>query len=262
MSSRIPSAPSEGAKGAGLESGGTTAGAGAGGTASTGSAGAAPTGELAGIIGGAASVSGGVGVAGLGNKCMILPVKVLSNGSGSLDTIAEGVIWAAYHGAKVLSMSLGIYRRSPVVEKALDYALKKDVVITASAGNNGSENDPIKAPHLPSTHPGVIEVAATDANDKKASFSNFGKTVSVAAPGVDILATLPTSQGSYGSMSGTSMAAPHAAGLAGLIRSAHPDWNREQVKKWMEQSANKLGGTGFSPLYGHGRIDAFAAVSK
>jgi subtilisin family serine protease len=207
----------------------------------------------------AASANNGVGVVGVGAGISIMPVKVLGAGA-SEATIADGVIWAADHGAKVITMSLGLYKRSPVFEKALGYALGKGVTITASAGNNNAENDPEKAPHLPSTYPGVIEVAATDAADQKASFSNFGKTVSVAAPGVNILSTVPG--GRYAKMSGTSMAAPHAAGLAALILSNHPDWKPAQVKAAMEASAKDFGKPGFDPIFGFGRIDAFAAVQK
>jgi thermitase len=207
----------------------------------------------------AAAANNALGVVGVAPGVSIMPVKVL--GAGATEaTIADGVIWAADHGANVITMSLGLYKRSPVFEKALGYALGKGVTITASAGNNNAENDPEKAPHLPSTYPGVIEVAAIDSADQKASFSNFGKTVSVAAPGVNILSTVPG--GGYKRMSGTSMAAPHAAGLAALILSNHPDWKPAQVKAAMEQSAKDNGTAGFDPIFGFGRIDALAAVQK
>jgi subtilisin family serine protease len=207
----------------------------------------------------AATANNAIGGVGVAPGVSIMPVKALGAG-GSEATITDGVMWAADHGANVITMSLGLYKRSPVFEKALGYALSKGITITASAGNNNAENDPEKAPHLPSTYPGVIEVAATDAADQKASFSNFGKTVSVAAPGVDILSTVPG--GGYAKMSGTSMAAPHAAGLAALILSNHPDWKPAQVKAALEQSAKDFGKPGFDPIYGFGRIDALAAVQK
>lgn len=207
----------------------------------------------------AAAANNGQGVIGVGGNVSIMPVKVL--GAGATEaTIADGVIWAADNGAHVATMSLGLYRRSPVFERALQYALDKGVTLTASAGNNNAENDPEKYPHLPSTHPGVIEVAATDSNDQKASFSNFGKTVSVAAPGVNILSTLPG--GKYGAKSGTSMAAPHVAGLAGLIISKNPGIKPAQVKRIIEASAKDFGAPGFDPIFGHGRADALAAVQK
>jgi subtilisin family serine protease len=208
------------------------------------------------------NAEGGAGVApGVG----LMSVKVLdARGGGSDATIAEGIVYAADHGAKVASMSLGLYKRSKVIEDALQYALDHDVVLVASAGNNNAENDPVAAPHLPSTFPGVIEVAATDAKDAKARFSNFGKTVSVAAPGVDILSTLPTySVGrdlNYGMMSGTSMASPFVAGVAGLVRSQFPNLTNKEVKAKIEASADDLGTKGFDTTFGHGRVNALNAV--
>ena len=214
-----------------------------------------------------ASAFNATGGAGVAPGCGLMVVQVLDErGGGSNATISDGIVWATDHGARIISMSLGIYATSPVLEKALQYALDHDVVLCASAGNNGSENDPVAHPHLPSTYPGVIEVAATDARDRTTSFSNYGKTVSVAAPGDDILATYPTYLRSttpgYRRLSGTSMAAPFAAGVCGLIRSQHPDWNRLQVREALEKSATDLGDPGFDPRYGHGRVDAAAAVAR
>lgn len=215
----------------------------------------------------AAMADNNEGVAGMAPQCGLMIVQVLdANGSGSEDSIAQGIVWAADHGAKVMTMSLGLYKRSDVVEKALQYALDKDVVLVASAGNSNKKNDPVTAPHLPSTYPGVVEVAATDKNDKKAYFSNYGKTVTVAAPGVDILSTVPTyptgdaSTTTYATMSGTSMASPCAAGVIGLIRAKHPDWNREQVVEHLKKSTTDLGTPGFDETFGNGRVDALKAV--
>lgn len=211
-----------------------------------------------GIFGAAAN--NGQGIAGIAPGCGIMAVQISdqATGQGSDATIAEGIIWAADHGAGVMSISQGIYKHSKVLEDALQYALDKDVVICASAGNNNAENDPKTAPHLPSTYPGVIEVAATDSNNQKASFSNWGKTVTVAAPGVDILSTVPGKK--YQLMSGTSMAAPCAAGVVGLIRSRFPNFDREQVKEHLCKTAQDLGEKGFDKKYGYGLVDAAAAV--
>ncbi|MEB3284277.1 MAG: S8 family serine peptidase [Candidatus Sericytochromatia bacterium] len=214
----------------------------------------------------AAIANNGEGVAGVAPKAGLMAVKVLdARGRGSDATIAEGVVHATDKGAKVITMSLGLYKRSPVLEEALQYALDRDVVLVASAGNNNALNDPTSAPHLPSTHPGVIEVAATDDQDKKARFSNFGKTVSVAAPGVNILSTLPTykvgREVGYGKMSGTSMASPFVAGLAALVRSEFPAMKQAEVKAHIEKMADDLGAEGFDQYFGHGRINALKSVS-
>jgi len=206
----------------------------------------------------AAAALNGVGVAGIAPDAGLMPVQVLNAGGGGSDaTIAEGIVWAADNGAKVMTMSLGLYKRSKVLEEALQYALDKDVTLVASAGNNNILNDPETAPHLPSTYPGVIEVAATDVNNQKARFSNFGKTVTVAAPGVDILSTVP---GSYKKMSGTSMASPAAAGVVALIRTKYPSLKQAQVKAHLEKTAKDLGDPGFDQYFGHGLVDAAAAV--
>jgi subtilisin family serine protease len=211
-----------------------------------------------------ASLGNGAGGAGVAPGVSLMAIQVLSsNGSGTTKSIALGFTYAASNGAKVINASLAVYRRDKVLEAAIQQALDRDVAIVASAGNLGKENDPETAPHLPSTHPGVIEVAATDASDRVAEFSNFGKTVTVAAPGVDVWSTLPTKNGApgYGLMSGTSMASPCAAGVVALIRSQHPGWSRTQVKAHLEARAVDLGAAGFDPRFGHGRIDALKAVS-
>lgn len=217
----------------------------------------------------AAAIGNGQGGAGVAPECGLMIVQVLDdNGSGSEASIADGIVWGADHGAKVMTMSLGLYKRSKVVEDALQYALDRDVVLCASAGNSNKLNDPVTAPHLPSTYPGVIEVAASDSQDKKASFSNFGKTVSVAAPGVEILSTVPTYPSSdaggtnYAKMSGTSMASPFAAGVVALIRSRHPEWKRDRVRQALEASAKDLGAAGFDQTYGNGRVDVLKAVQQ
>lgn len=203
---------------------------------------------------------GGVGIGGLAS---IMPVKILKYGSGTDDAIAEGIVWAADNGANVMTMSIGIYRSSKPIEDALKYALDKGITITASAGNKNQEYDI----HLPSTYPGVIEVASTDEKDQKSSFSNFGKKVSVAAPGTAILSTLPTytlkgKPLNYGKLSGTSMAAPHVAGLAALILSQKPNLKGNEVTKIIESSSKDLGEPGWDRIYGHGRIDALAALKS
>jgi subtilisin family serine protease len=154
-------------------------------------------------------------------------------------------------------MSWGFYRRSRVLEDALQYALDHDAVLVASAGNNHARNEPKTAPHLPSTYPGVIEVAAVDHDAVAARFSNFGRTVSVAAPGVDILSSVP---GGYELKSGTSMAAPHVAGVAALVRSQFPELGWQAVKQRLEATARDLGEAGPDEVYGAGLVDAAAAL--
>jgi subtilisin family serine protease len=215
--------------------------------------------HVAGIA--AASADNGVGVAGVAPKASLMVVKIMdANGRGDDATFAAGLIHAVDHGAKVVSMSFGAGKRSPLFEDALRYALDRDVVLVASAGNENVQNDPVDRPHLPSTFPGVIEVAATTGDDRKARFSNYGDTVSLAAPGVEIFATFRLKFGGYGMFSGTSMAAPMVAAVATMVRGLHPTWTRQQVRDHLERTADDLGPPGRDPRFGAGRLNAARAV--
>ncbi|MSR48371.1 MAG: peptidase S8 [Planctomycetes bacterium] len=159
----------------------------------------------------AARTNNGVGIAGVGYDCSVMPVKVLnSGGSGAWDGVANGINWAADNGADVISMSLGGSSGSSTVEAAVNYAWGLNVLVVAAAGNSGST-----APSYPAWYANCIAVASTDSNDTRSSFSNYGSWVDVAAPGRDIYATYDGN--SYATLSGTSMACPHVAGEAGLL---------------------------------------------
>lgn len=177
--------------------------------------------HVSGTIG--AATNNSKGVAGINWQVKILAIKVLaSNGAGSLDAVARGVVYAADNGAKVINMSLGGYENSRTMAEAVSYALGKNVTVVAAAGNNGTSQI-----GYPAGYPGVISVAASDSQDKRASFSSYGSWVKIAAPGVGIYSTFPGSQ--YRSMSGTSMASPHVAGAAALLLARNPNLTPDQV---------------------------------
>ena len=209
----------------------------------------------------AAMTNNKVGIAGFAPNVKIMPIRVLDNGgSGTSADVANGIIWAADHGAQVISMSLG-GRGNPQVKKdAVDYALAKDSVLVAAMGNYG-DNSQI----FPAAQPGVLAVGATDSADKRASFSQYGKWISVTAPGVSILSTFPTYNTSgkknYGSISGTSMATPAAAGVVALIRSQFPEMNGVEVKAQLERGTDDLGEPGYDTYFGHGRINVAKALT-
>ncbi|MBW7473687.1 S8 family peptidase [Paenibacillus oenotherae] len=210
--------------------------------------------HVAGII--AASVNNGEGVAGLSWYNKVLPVKVLdSSGAGSTYSVAEGIIWATDHGAKVINMSLGNYAQAEFLHDAIKYAYDHDVVLVAASGNDNTER-----PGFPAAYPEVFAVASTDADGSKSSFSNYGDYIDVAAPGASIASTYPGSQ--YAALSGTSMASPHVAALAGLIRSINPDLSNEEVMKIMRTSAQDLGDKGKDNYFGYGQIDVVRALEK
>jgi thermitase len=203
-----------------------------------------------------------IGVAGYAPGVKVMPVRVLDNrGSGSWADVASGIMWAADNGAKVISLSLGGGMDSQLVGDAVKHALSKDAVVVAAMGNSGREQK-----SYPAAYPGVMAVGATDSNDNRANFSQFGPWISVSAPGVGILATFPTYASGmpgkeYGSISGTSMATPAVAGLAALVRSQWPELKQEQVKAHLEATSDERGEAGFDKYYGHGRINVLKALS-
>ncbi len=207
--------------------------------------------HVAGTI--AAETNNGVGVAGVMWQAQILPLKVLSNrGSGSSDDVAAAIRYAADQGADAINMSLGSRSCSQTIADAVNYAYDKGVVIVAAAGNSGSSIG------YPAKHAPVIAVGATDHNDHKAYFSNYGDELDVVAPGVSIFSTVPNN--GYDAFSGTSMASPHVAGVVGLLLSQRSDLSNGQVREILRQSADDLGQGGFDTYYGYGRVNAHQAL--
>ena len=205
--------------------------------------------HVAGII--AASLDG-QGVVGVAPLVKILPVRVMSNGSGSISTIATGIRWAADR-AQVINLSLGGPSNSSVLRDAINYAVNtKGRLVVAAAGNDGATGNQVE---YPAAYPGVVAVAAVDGADQHASFSNSGSYVSLAAPGVNILSTVIG--GNYARSSGTSMAAPHVSGLAGMVWSLDQSFTSAQVFSALKNSAVDLGAGGWDPFYGYGLINAF-----
>jgi len=209
--------------------------------------------HVAGIA--AAMTNNGIGVAGLGCSSTIMNVKVLGDtGSGAYSWIASAIIWAADNGAEIINMSLGGSSASSALEDAINYAWGKGVVVVAAAGNGGNTT-----PFYPAYYVNCIAVAATDVNDARASWSNYGGWVDVAAPGVNIYSTLKDN--GYGYKSGTSMASPHVAGLAALVFTSVSDANgdgklNDEVRSRIEAACDDIGVLGI----GYGRINAARAM--
>jgi type VII secretion-associated serine protease mycosin len=209
--------------------------------------------HVAGII--AAEINNYEGIAGMAPNTRIMPVKVLdSSGAGSTYAVAQGIIWAADHGAKVINLSLGNYAEAQFLHDAIRYAYDRDVVLVAATGNDHTES-----PGYPAAYEEVIAVGATDSNGQIAQFSNYGAYVDVAAPGVSIASTYPGNQ--YAALSGTSMASPHAAALAAMIRSVNPSLSNKQVMDLLRSTSTDLGEAGHDVYYGYGQIDVTRALS-
>ena len=152
-------------------------------------------------------------IAALAPDAMIMPVRAFGDdGSSDTLTIAKAIIWAVDNGAKVINMSFGTVATTKVMQKAITYALDHNVALVASAGNNNTS-----VAQWPAAFSGVISTAATNLQDVKASFSNYGPTIVMDAPGVNIISAAPGNL--YGCMSGTSFSAPIIAGTAALVRS-------------------------------------------
>ncbi|WP_018963760.1 S8 family peptidase [Coprothermobacter platensis] len=227
--------------------------------------------HVAGTI--AQSTNNNMGAAGIAYEATILPIKVLdSSGSGSYDAIANGIIWAADHGARVINMSLGGSQGSTTLQNAIQYAYNKGLVIVCASGNDGKSTV-----SYPAAYTQCIAVGSTRFDGNRVSYSNYGSALDIVAPGGDtsvdqnhdgygdgiLQQTFP--QGSpnsfgYYFFQGTSMASPHVAGVAALVLSAHPTYTNEQVRTAMQSTAKDLGTTGWDKYYGYGLVNAYAAV--
>lgn len=203
--------------------------------------------HVSGVI--AAKTNNKDGIAGMTWKSKLMPIKAIgADGSGSAVDIAQGIYWATDHGADVINLSVGNYTSSAALKEACKYAYDNNVVLVAASGNDASDQ-----PSYPAAYDEVLSVAAVDHLKERADFSNFGDYVDVAAPGVDIPSTYIYSD--YASLSGTSMACPHVAALAALVRSVHPDMKSHDVMELIRSSALDLGPPGHDQLYGFGMID-------
>ena len=204
--------------------------------------------HVAGII--AAARNNGRGIAGVAPKAKVLPVRVCE--PNHCPAAWAGLIWAADHGAQVINMSLGPEMMAGAVLGAADpfevYAAARGAVVVASAGNEG---EPVCG------HPGLttICVGALDKVGGLAGFSNYGAAIDVVAPGVDIVSTIPWG---YGSLSGTSMAAPFVSGVAALL--IEMGATNVQAASIIMATAEDRGLPGYDHTYGWGVVDAKAAV--
>jgi subtilisin family serine protease len=208
--------------------------------------------HVAGTIG--AETGNGVGVAGVMWQVQILPLKVLnSQGSGTAEHVADAIRYAADQGADAINMSLGSSSCSKTMAEAVNYAyFDKGVIVVAAAGNSGGSMG------YPARFDPVIAVGAVDHNDNRAQFSSHGPNLDIVAPGVTILSTVPNF--GYDAISGTSMASPHVAGVAGLLLAQRPELSTGQVSEILRQSADDLGKSGFDIYYGYGRVNAYEAL--
>jgi thermitase len=209
--------------------------------------------HVAGTI--AAKANNGIGVAGVAFNADLVICKALNSlGSGSTADVANCINWVASQGARVISMSLG-GGASTTLQNAVANAWNNGngAVIVAAAGNDGDATL-----EYPAAYAQVVSVAATDNRDAHASFSNTNSDVEVAAPGVNVLSTVPG--GGYATLSGTSMATPHVAGVAGVLRQLFPGENAAAIRSRLDAAVNDLGPAGRDTSFGFGRVNLCKAA--
>ncbi|MBQ0830949.1 type VII secretion-associated serine protease mycosin [Streptomyces tagetis] len=215
--------------------------------------------KVAGII--AARPDARTGFVGLAPEATIVPIQQNdADGNGDTSTLADAIRHAVKAGAHVINISqdtVGATTPAPDLEAAVREALDKNVVVVASAGNDGLGGNVKKT--YPASFEGVLAVAASDRNNERASFSQSGDFVDVAAPGVDMISTVP--RGGHCSDNGTSFSAPYVAGVAALIKAKHPRWTARQIVTQIQQTAERTF-AGHDRLVGWGVVDPVRALTE
>lgn len=213
--------------------------------------------KVAGII--AARPREGTGFVGLAPKATIIPIRQNdADSNGDSDTMARAIDHAVARGADVINISQDTTKplsATSALAEAVRKAIARDVVVVASAGNDGLDGK-VKNTY-PAAFDGVLAVASSDRNNERAAFSQAGDFVGVAAPGVDIVSTVPG--GGQCTDSGTSFSAPFVAGVAALLKEKHPDWTPAQIVTRIEQTAERSV-NGHDDFVGWGVVDPVRAV--
>ncbi|WP_336883225.1 S8 family peptidase [Priestia koreensis] len=211
--------------------------------------------HVAGIIAG--EKDNGVGGYGVNPNANILPIDVFDGGMGASDyVIAEGILYAVEHGAKVINMSLGSSYPSPLLKEAIKTAIDKNVTVVASSGNDGmNQRD------YPASFEGVISVGSTNKDNKLSSYSNYGASVDLVAPGEDVYSSIYyEGKSTFANLSGTSMSSPVVAGAASLLLSKYPNLTPAQVEYVLEHTAKDLGAKGYDTKFGNGLVNPLGAL--
>jgi len=212
--------------------------------------------HVAGIA--AAATNNGEGVAGVDWEARLMPVKVLdADGSADVNRVAQGMVWAVDHGARVLNLSFTGAESSTALGEAVQYARDRGALVVAAVGNDGRAEAT-----YPAALDGVLAVGATDRNDQRLPSSNTGPYVGIAAPGQQIASTFwsPDAGNTYAQASTTSQAAPQVAGVASLIWSVNPDLRGDAVRALLVDHADAVGPPGRNDETGAGRLNAYRSV--
>ncbi|MFD3524911.1 type VII secretion-associated serine protease mycosin [Streptomyces sp. NPDC058653] len=215
--------------------------------------------KVAGII--AARPAEGTGFVGLAPDATIIPIQQNDAfGNGTDETLADAIDHAVAQGADVINISQdtrNAVEPTTDLKRAVDVALAAEVVIVASAGNDGLDGK-VKETY-PASYDGVLAVAASDRNNERAAFSQSGEFVGIAAPGVDMVTTVPG--GGHCADNGTSFSAPYVAGIAALMKSKHGEWSQEKIVAQIQQTAERSI-PGRDRLVGWGVADPVRALTE
>jgi thermitase len=199
------------------------------------------------------------GVTGVAFNSPVAACRALGGplGSGNTSDVANCIRWLKDRGSRIISMSLG-GGASSTLQSAVQYAWQNGngALLVAAAGNDGDSTQ-----NYPAAYPEVVSVAATDNRDQRASFSNANADVEIAAPGVNILSTYSSSNTSYSSLSGTSMATPHVAGVAAIIAGRNPSLTASGIRSKLVASVDDLGTAGRDQVFGFGRVNLVKAAT-
>lgn len=234
--------------------------------------------HIAGLI--AAATGNGIGIAGINRGARLMPLKALNfMGRGRSSGISEAIHYAVANGAQIINLSLGGLEISSIEQHAIDYAYTHNVLIVVAAGNSGIDT----ANFGPAASPHVLTVGASDTNDRHAGFSNWGASVDLVAPGIDILSLRARStdfalvtglkdympgdwfvgpEARFYRASGTSFAAPLVTGVASLVIAKNPGVTVEQLMRILTQSARDIDEPGIDQHTGYGLLDARAALRQ
>lgn len=214
--------------------------------------------HCAGIAAAVSNNTKGIASIGYSVKIMAIKTKRSSTTDNFLHSTFQGIVYAILSGADIISMSFGGYGYSSIYQELLDEAHDRGIVLVAAAGNNNTTT-----PMYPASYNHVISVGSTDNNDIKSSFSNYGSTIDIMAPGSDIWSTLAGSVSSYGYLSGTSMACPLVAGVCALMKSYSPNATPSLIEACLKSGADNINAANASYLgqIGAGRLNAFRSVA-
>ena len=208
------------------------------------------------VAGTVAALNNSIGVIGAAPAAQLYAVKVLDRyGSGTYSNIIAGIEWAISNDIDVINMSLGGSSGSTALQQACDAAYKAGILVVAAAGNEGTSSGDTECIGYPAKYSSVMAVGSITSDNVRSYFSSTGSTLEIMAPGSNIYST--TINGSYGTMSGTSMACPHVAGVAALVWSAKPSLTNVQLRNALNETANDLWNDPWR--YGNGLVDAWAA---